>query len=51
MQRQAIRLLKLREMSLKEVATASGMSIASLKVATHRVLMSLRKMLTDRSDT
>jgi RNA polymerase sigma factor (sigma-70 family) len=51
MQRQAIRLLKLKEMSLKEAATASGMSIASLKVATHRALKSLRKMLTDRSDT
>jgi RNA polymerase sigma-70 factor (ECF subfamily) len=51
MQRQAIRLLKLKEMSLKEAATASGTSIASLKVATHRALKSLRKMLTDRSDT
>jgi RNA polymerase sigma factor (sigma-70 family) len=50
MQRQAIRLLKLKEMSLKEAATASGMSIASLKVATHRALKSLRKMLADRSD-
>ena len=51
MQRQAIRLLKLREMSLKEAATVSGMSIASLKVATHRALIRLRKMLTDRSNT
>ncbi len=50
-QQQAIRLLKLKEMSLKEAATASGMSIASLKVATHRALKSLRKMLADRSDT
>jgi RNA polymerase sigma-70 factor (ECF subfamily) len=50
-QRQAIRLLKLKEMSLKEAATASGMSIASLKVATHRALKSLRKMLADRIDT
>lgn len=50
MQKQAIRLLKLKEMSLKEAATASGMSIASLKVATHRALQNLRKMLTDRSD-
>src|SRR5216683_4611389 len=49
-QRQAIRLLKLKEMSLKEAATASGMSIASLKVATHRALKSLRKMLADRSE-
>jgi RNA polymerase sigma factor (sigma-70 family) len=50
MQQQAIRLLKLKEMSLKEAATASGMSIASLKVATHRALKSLRKMLADRSE-
>ena len=48
-QRQAIRLLKLSEMSLKEAATTSGMSVASLKVATHRALKNLRKMLSDRS--
>ena len=51
MQRQAIQLLKLKEMSLKEAATISGMSIASLKVATHRAVKNLRKMLIDRSDT
>ncbi|MFI4995882.1 MAG: sigma-70 family RNA polymerase sigma factor [Hyphomicrobiales bacterium] len=50
-QRQAIRLLKLKEMSLKEAATASGMSIASLKVATHRALKNLRKLLSNGSDT
>ena len=44
-QRDAIRLLKLNEMSLKEAATASGMSVAALKVATHRALKNLRKML------
>ena len=44
-QREAIRLLKLNEMSLKEAAAASGMSVAALKVATHRALKSLRKML------
>jgi RNA polymerase sigma-70 factor (ECF subfamily) len=49
-QRQAIRLLKLKEMSLKEAAVASGMSITSLKVNTHRALKSLRKMLVDRSE-
>lgn len=49
-QQQAIRMLKLREMSLKEAATESGMSIASLKVATHRALKSLRNMLTDRGE-
>jgi RNA polymerase sigma-70 factor (ECF subfamily) len=49
-QRQAIRLLKLQELTLKEAAEASQMSVASLKVATHRALHSLRKMLFDRSD-
>ncbi|MEO7244092.1 MAG: sigma-70 family RNA polymerase sigma factor [Rubrivivax sp.] len=48
-QQQAIRLLKLEEMSLKEAATASGMSVASLKLATHRALISLRRMLIERS--
>src|SRR5262249_32590551 len=36
-QRQAIELLKLKEMSLKEAAATTGMSIAALKVATHRL--------------
>jgi RNA polymerase sigma-70 factor (ECF subfamily) len=44
-QRQAIRLLKLEERSLKEAAAMSGMTIASLKVATHRALKSLRQIL------
>lgn len=48
-QQQAIRMLKLKEMSLKEAAKESGMSIASLKVATHRALHRLRDMLADRS--
>lgn len=50
MQKQAIELLKLKEMSLKEAASVSGLSIASLKVATHRALQSLRKMLAEPSD-
>jgi RNA polymerase sigma-70 factor (ECF subfamily) len=48
-QRQAITLLKLKEMSLKEAEAASGISIAALKVATHRGVKSLRKILGDRS--
>ena len=44
-QRQAIELLKLREMSLKEAAATTGMSITALKVATHRGLKALRKLL------
>ncbi len=43
-QRDAIRLLKLQEMSLKEAATASGMSVAALKVATHRAMKNLRRI-------
>jgi RNA polymerase sigma-70 factor (ECF subfamily) len=49
-QQRAIRLLKLKEMSLKEAAIVSGMSITSLKVNAHRALKSLRKMLVDRSE-
>jgi RNA polymerase sigma-70 factor (ECF subfamily) len=44
-QREAVTLLKLEEMSLKEAADRSGMSIAALKVATHRALKSLRTIL------
>lgn len=43
-QREAIRLLKLQEMSLKEAASASGMSVAALKVATHRAMKNLRRI-------
>jgi RNA polymerase sigma-70 factor (ECF subfamily) len=48
-QRQAITLLKLKEMSLKEAEAVSGISIAALKVATHRAVKSLRRILGDRS--
>jgi RNA polymerase sigma factor (sigma-70 family) len=51
MQRKAVGLLRLNEMSLKEASTASGMSIASLKVNVHRAVKSLRKMLGDRSES
>lgn len=44
-QQQAVRLLKLQELSLKEASAASGLSIAALKVATHRALKSLRDAL------
>jgi RNA polymerase sigma factor (sigma-70 family) len=44
-QRQAIKLLKLDEMSLQEAAQTSGRSIAALKVATHRAVANLRKFL------
>jgi RNA polymerase sigma factor (sigma-70 family) len=45
-QREAIEMLKLSEMSLKEAAMRSGQSIAALKVASHRGLRSLRRILT-----
>ncbi len=44
-QRQAIELLKLREMSLKEASAHSGSSVGALKVATHRAMASLRRAL------
>ena len=50
-QQRAVRLLRLEEMSLNEAETASGTSIASLKVTLHRALKSLRKILSDRSQT
>ncbi len=49
-QRQTIGMLKLNEMSLKEAAAASGRSIAALKVATHRAVKNLRRMLNQQSD-
>ncbi len=44
-QRQAIEMLKLREMSLKEISATSGMSIGALKIATHRAMNALRQRL------
>jgi RNA polymerase sigma-70 factor (ECF subfamily) len=49
-QRQTITMLKLKEMSLKEAAAASGRSVVALKVATHRALKSLRRMLKQQSE-
>lgn len=50
-QRTAVDLLKLKEMSLKEASEATGLSIASLKMATHRALLNLRALLSDRRDS
>ena len=44
-QRSAIEMLKLREMSLKEAAAASGASVGALKIATHRAMDALRRKL------
>lgn len=44
-QRAAVTLLKIEEMSLKEASAKSGMTVIALKVATHRALKTLRKLL------
>ncbi len=49
-QRDAVRMLKLNEMSLKQASQSSGRSIAALKVATHRALANLRKLLRTGSE-
>jgi len=49
-QRQAVELLKLKELSLKEAAAVSGMSVASLKVAMHRALKSLRVSMAEEAE-
>jgi len=48
-QQEAVRLLKLEERTLKEAATITGMSTASLKMATHRALRRLRDLLREGS--
>ncbi|OIQ91073.1 ECF RNA polymerase sigma factor RpoE [mine drainage metagenome] len=47
-QRRAVELLKLKELSLKEAALQTGMSVSALKVATHRALKALRVALTGK---
>jgi RNA polymerase sigma-70 factor (ECF subfamily) len=49
-QRQAIELLKLKELSLKEAAEVSGTSIGALKVATHRAMATLRLTFAKRRE-
>lgn len=49
-QRQAIELLKLQELSLKEASAATGQSVGALKVATHRAMAALRKALAGIGD-
>jgi DNA-directed RNA polymerase specialized sigma24 family protein len=44
-QRNAIELLKLQGLSLKEAAAATGSTIGALKVATHRAMAALRPLL------
>jgi RNA polymerase sigma-70 factor (ECF subfamily) len=49
-QRRALELLKLQELSLKEAAAETGMTVGALKVATHRAIASLRRALGGRAD-
>ena len=44
-QRTAVEMLKLRELSLKEAAVASGMTVGALKVSVHRAMASLSRAL------
>lgn len=44
-QRQAVELLKLRELSLAEASAVSGQSVGSLKVAMHRALKALKGLM------
>jgi RNA polymerase sigma-70 factor (ECF subfamily) len=44
-QREALELLKLREMSLAEASAASGQTVGALKVGVHRAIKSLRAKL------
>jgi len=44
-QRQAVELLKLRELTLKEAARESGMTVGALKIAVHRAIRALRNTL------
>jgi RNA polymerase sigma-70 factor (ECF subfamily) len=49
-QRRAVTMLKIEEKSLKEVSTATGMSIVALKVSTHRAVKTLRKLLEGKGE-
>ncbi len=44
-QREALKMLKLQEMSLAEASQASGRSVSALKVSVHRAIKSLRALL------
>ena len=45
-QREALELLKLRQLSLAEASRTSGKSVAALKVSVHRAIRALRAQLT-----
>jgi RNA polymerase sigma-70 factor (ECF subfamily) len=47
-QREAVELLRIQELSLKEAAAASEQSVGSLKVACHRAMKALQRAMTGR---
>lgn len=49
-QREAVGLLKLEELSLREASDRSGQSVPALKVGVHRALKSLRRRLDDEAN-
>jgi len=49
-QREAVRLLKIEELSLAEASSVSGLSVQALKSALHRAMQNLRTSLTGGSD-
>jgi RNA polymerase sigma-70 factor (ECF subfamily) len=49
-QREAVELVKLRGLTLREAASVSGSSVGALKVATHRAIAALRAMLKTNAD-
>ena len=50
-QKEAIELVKLREMSLVEASAHSGQSVGALKVNVHRAIARMRQLATDRGWT
>lgn len=49
-QKQALKLMKLKQMSLAEASAASGQSVSSLKVNVHRAIKRLRLAITKDGD-
>ncbi len=49
-QREALTLMKLREMSLAEASSRTGQSVSALKVSVHRGLKALRRLLVAKDD-
>ena len=50
-QREAVRLTKIEGLSLKEASAVSGMSVAALKIATHRAIQRLRQFFSGGRET